>query len=83
MSILDQKERNLLPDSDYAAVYTTVSRRNGRTARTKVRKFPINDPAHVRNALARFTTAKLPSHIKEVAHKRIVAAAKKYGIGID
>lgn len=83
MAILGSKERNLLPDSDYAAVYTVVKRKNGRMSHTKVRKLPLTSASHVRNALARFGQTQLPSHVKTAAHEKIVAAAKKHKIAID
>jgi hypothetical protein len=47
---LDTKERNELPDSDFAL----IQHENGK----KIRRFPINDCAHARNALARLPVAK-------------------------
>ena len=48
---LTTEQRNALPDSDFALIQTDS---NG----NKVRRFPINDEAHVRNALARLPQAK-------------------------
>jgi hypothetical protein len=44
---------------------------------------PINDEPHVRNAIARFNQTEFESvAAKERARRKIVAAAKKYGIEI-
>jgi hypothetical protein len=47
---LTTEQRNALPDSDFAL----IQEKDGK----KVRRFPINDEAHVRNALARLPQAK-------------------------
>jgi hypothetical protein len=45
------------------------------------RKEPLEDAAHVRNAIARFNQVKGVSEAeKDAAWKRIVAAAKKFGV---
>ena len=45
------------------------------------RRLPIHDAAHVRNALARFDQTVFPDDAaREAARKRLLAAAKKYGI---
>ncbi len=45
---------------------------------------PINDESHVRNAIARFNQTDFESAAaKERARKKIVSAAKRYGIEID
>lgn len=43
-------------------------------------KLPLHDEAHVRNALARFAVTDLPADAKREVARKIVAAAKKYGI---
>ena len=43
-------------------------------------KLPIHDANHVRNALARWNQSDLPADAKEGVWRKIVAAAKKYGI---
>jgi len=43
-------------------------------------KLPIHDANHVRNALARWNQTDLPADAKEGVWRKIVAAAKKYGI---
>lgn len=47
---LTTEQRNTLPDSDFAL----IQEQDGK----KIRRFPINDEAHVRNALARLPQAK-------------------------
>src|SRR5689334_8507229 len=45
------------------------------------RRLPIHDEAHVRNALARFNQTKFEDEAaRERARKRLLTAAKKYGI---
>ena len=45
------------------------------------RRLPIHDEAHVRNALARFSQTKFEDDAaRERARKRLLTAAKKYGI---
>jgi len=48
---LTTEQRNALPDSDFALIQTDAKG-------NKIRRFPINDEAHVRNALARLPQAK-------------------------
>jgi class 3 adenylate cyclase len=70
MSQLDAKKRAQLPDSAFAYVDS-----KGR------RRLPINDESHVRNALARFTQVAFEDEAaRERARKRLLGAAKKYGI---
>jgi class 3 adenylate cyclase len=70
MSPLDARTRARLPDSAFAYIDS-----KGR------RRLPINDEAHVRNALARFDRTRFESEAaRERARKRILAAAKKHGI---
>jgi hypothetical protein len=69
MPELDEKERDHLPDSDFAF--------------PKERKEPINDADHVRNALARFDQVEgVTDQERDEAWKRILAAAKKYGVEV-
>src|SRR5947208_5892715 len=45
------------------------------------RRLPIHDEAHVRNALARFNQTRFEDDAaRERARKRLLTAAKKYGI---
>jgi class 3 adenylate cyclase len=67
---LNQKARESLPDSAFAYVDS-----RGR------RRLPVNDEAHVRNALARFNqTAFEDEAARDRARTRLLKAAKKYGI---
>ncbi|MBW4049563.1 MAG: hypothetical protein HIU89_17090 [Proteobacteria bacterium] len=48
------------------------------------RKEPLEDAAHVRNAVARFNQVEGASaHEKDEAWKRIRAAARKYGVELS
>jgi class 3 adenylate cyclase len=67
---LSQKTRDQLPDRDFAYIDS-----RGR------RRLPINDEAHVRNALSRFDqTAFEDEAARDRARTRLLKAAKKYGI---
>ena len=45
---------------------------------------PINDESHVRNAIARFNQTDFQSKTKkEEARKKILRAAKRFGIEVD
>ncbi|HEY7565015.1 MAG TPA: adenylate/guanylate cyclase domain-containing protein [Acidimicrobiia bacterium] len=70
MPKLSQNERAKLPDTAFAYIDS-----RGR------RMLPIHDEAHVRNALARFGQVKYESdQARERARKRLLVAAKKYGL---
>ena len=70
MPYLDGKSRAKLPDAAFAYVDS-----RGR------RRLPINDEAHVRNALARFNQTPFESDVaRDRARTRLLKAAKKYGI---
>ena len=70
MTQLNSKKRAKLPKSAFAYVDS-----QGR------RRLPINDEAHVRNALARFGQVTFEDEAaQERARKRLLNAAKKYGI---
>ncbi len=70
MAQLNSRNRARLPKSAFAYVDS-----RGR------RRLPINDEAHVRNALARFTQVAFEDDAaRERARTRLLAAAKKYGI---
>ena len=70
MAPLDGRSRASLPDTAFAYVDS-----KGR------RRLPINDPAHIRNALARFEQTAFEGDVaRERARQRLLRAAKKYGI---
>jgi class 3 adenylate cyclase len=70
MPKLEAGKRARLPDSAFAYVDSKGNRR-----------LPINDAAHVKNALARFNQVAFESEVsREKARKRLLNAAKKYGI---
>jgi class 3 adenylate cyclase len=70
MAELDQRKRARLPNSAFAYVDSKGGRR-----------LPINDESHVRNALARFNQARFEDEAaRDRARRRLLAAAKKYGI---
>lgn len=70
MARLDTKKRAGLPDSAFAYIDS-----RGR------RRLPINDEPHVRNALSRFNQVAFEDDAgRELARKRLLKAAKKFGI---
>jgi class 3 adenylate cyclase len=70
MATLDAKKRASLPNSAFAYVDSQGNRR-----------LPINDEAHVRNALSRFNQVKFESQeARERAFRRLLKAATDYGI---
>jgi hypothetical protein len=70
MSQLDQEDRDDLADSRFAF--------------PKERKEPIEDAAHVRNAIARFNQVKgVSDDERDAAWKRILAAARKFGVEVE
>jgi class 3 adenylate cyclase len=70
MARLESAERARLPDSAFAYVDSRGNRR-----------LPINDAAHVRNALARFNQVAFEDEqARERGRTRLLKAAKKYGI---
>lgn len=70
MPKLTARERARLPDSAFAYIDA-----QGR------RRLPIHDEVHVRNALARFTRVSFEDDAtRDAARKRLLKAAKKYGI---
>jgi class 3 adenylate cyclase len=70
MAPLGAKARALLPDSAFAYIDS-----KGR------RSLPINDEAHVRNALSRFNQMRFEDEVaRERARTRLLRAAKKHGI---
>ncbi len=70
MPPLGARERSQLPDSAFAYIDSLGKRR-----------LPINDAAHVRNALARFGQVEFDDEgAKDKARTRLLRAAKKHGI---
>jgi class 3 adenylate cyclase len=70
MPPLTAKERAQLPDSAFAYINSKGARR-----------LPINDAAHVRNALARFGQVAFEDEAaRDRARSRLLRAAKKHGI---
>jgi class 3 adenylate cyclase len=70
MSQLSTRARARLPNTAFAYVDSKGQRR-----------LPIHDESHVRNALARFNQIKFEDDAaRERARKRLLTAAKKYGI---
>lgn len=70
MARLSTQKRAGLPDTAFAYIDSRGKRR-----------LPINDEAHVRNALARFNQVKFENDaVRELARERLLKAAKKYGI---
>src|SRR5438309_4124366 len=70
MPELGRKSRDQLPDSAFAYIDSSGQRR-----------LPINDEAHVRNALARFNQVRFEDEAaRDRARTRLLRAAKKYGI---
>lgn len=70
MATLDARKRASLPNSAFAYVDSKGNRR-----------LPINDEAHVRNALSRFNQVKFESaEARERAFRRLLKAATEYGI---
>ena len=74
---LTYQQRESLPDSDFAIV---IKKDN-----TKIRKYPIHDESHVRNAITRFAQHynKLPPSQRAEAARKIKQKAKQYGIEIS
>ncbi len=72
MAELDTKDREKLDKRKFAYVDKEAEGH-----------LPINDDAHVRNAVARFNQTKFESTTKrETARKKIVKAAKRRGIKV-
>ena len=70
MTKLDAEKRNDIDDSKFAF--------------PKERKEPLENASHVRNAIARFNQVKGVSDAeRDAAWKRIVAAAKKFGVDVQ
>jgi hypothetical protein len=64
---LDADQRNAMPDSTFAF--------------PRVRKEPLNDATHVRNAIARFDQVRdVTDKERDEAFRRIKRAAKRFGV---
>jgi hypothetical protein len=73
MAELDTKDRNRLRDSSFAWI-----------DKEGERHLPINDEAHIRNAIARFNQTEFDEPgAKSAAARKILAAARKHGIDVD
>ena len=68
MAKLTTAKRERLPDSKFACPID--------------RKLPINDAAHVRDAMARFDQVTSAGCHPEAAKRRILAAAKRFGVDV-
>jgi hypothetical protein len=73
MAELTEKKRDRLRSNQFAY----VDRDGGE-------HLPIHDASHVRNALARFNQTHFESKTaKERAHRKILRAAKRFGVEVD
>ena len=80
---MTSKQKNDLPDSDFAYIEPGGKKDSeGNTVPRSLRHLPINDAAHVRNALARLDQTDISAEAKKAALKKIKAAAKKFGIKV-
>jgi vacuolar-type H+-ATPase subunit I/STV1 len=76
---LTTENRNTLKDSDFALIQQVKNKTTGKME--PLRRFPISDEAHVRNALARLPLAKnITPEEKALVEKRILAKAKELGM---
>ena len=81
---MSSKQKNDLPDSDFAYIQPGGKKDpEGKTVPRSLRHLPINDAAHVRNALARLDQTDISAEAKKAALKKIKAAAKKFGIKVS
>jgi hypothetical protein len=73
MAELDTRKRDKLRSTQFAYVDSEGGEH-----------LPINDVSHVRNAMARWNQTEFESvTAKERARRKIVSAAKRYGIEVD
>ncbi len=68
MATMTTEKRNDLKSSDFACPLD--------------RKLPINDATHVRNAMARFDQVESTFCHPATARRRILAAAKRFGVDV-
>lgn len=70
MAKLNQQKRDNIPDDKFAF--------------PKEEKEPLNDAAHVRNAIARFNQVEgVTDAERDAAWKRIRSAARKFGVEVE
>jgi hypothetical protein len=81
---ISYEEKKNLPDSSFAVVVTVKNKKTGKPR--KIRKYPIHDEAHVRNALARLAQkapreelARLGISVKSVIRK-VLRRARELGM---
>lgn len=72
---LSYEERKDLPDSAFAYVKEVDGK--------KIRKFPVPDATHVRNALARLPQSNLATEEKVEVKEKLKKVAKKYNIEVS
>jgi len=78
---MTRKAINDLPDSDFAYISPGGKKdASGKTEPRSLRHLPIQDAAHVRNALARLSQTDIPAAAKKAALSKIKSRAKKFGI---
>lgn len=70
---LKSKERNKLPDSEFGIVYMSDD-----NPPKKIRKFPLNDEIHVKQAVNMFNRA--PDKYKEQLARKILRKAKEFNL---
>ena len=81
---MSSKQKNDLPDSDFAYIQPGGKKDSeGKTVPRSLRHLPINDAAHVRNALARLDQTDISPEAKKAALRKIKTAAKKFGIKVS
>jgi len=73
--IANSSQRDLLPDSAFALVYTDIKG-------NKVRKYPVNDRQHAVSAIAYFSKNEMsiPPGKRVSTAKNIISAAKNFGV---
>lgn len=80
MAAMSTKSVNDLPDDQFAYIEPGGTKDSGgKTVPRSLRHFPIDDAAHVRNALARASS----SPFGNKAMPKIRAAAKKFGVAVS
>lgn len=77
---LSSGDRNALPDSAFAAVWTDGDGKKQRALPYKRADGSLDLP-HLRNALGRLSQTSMPSSVRGTARSKLEAAASKAGIG--